>query len=341
MDLLAAWPDARVKEAAARLAMRATINALQQEKSALDWNSVGQWVSQHKPLAYGAIGAAGGGLLGGLSSLHQDPEERQPWRSALSGAIAGGALGLGGGMLHNSFAAQPPEQMTDEIRHTIDAGDPKAVEQLAQAHPGLVDQMKQYGNDVHNPPSAISQGMGQAAAHPGYAAAGGLGGGMAGARTADRLFAPDRHVPPLQRGANAVNLDNYKLPNGEKGLTPAGDLVQDLRTGRISPEMQKELLQDVRPRRVVPPQGEGWVPPGRTLGYRKVPQGFSPQVPGVLRDEVRTLEQSAPALRAGKGMRRLGAGVGGLLGGVGAAYLPDLLQHWDTQQLLQQEGLGQ
>jgi hypothetical protein len=49
-----------------------------------------------------ATGAAIGGGLGGLagygSSMMQDEEDRRPWRSALTGLMAGGALGAGAGL---------------------------------------------------------------------------------------------------------------------------------------------------------------------------------------------------------------------------------------------------
>ncbi len=47
------------------------------------------------PIALSAIGAGGGGLLGGLLNLTRDEEERDPASTMLTGALAGGAAGLG------------------------------------------------------------------------------------------------------------------------------------------------------------------------------------------------------------------------------------------------------
>lgn len=59
----------------------------------------------HPTAALGLGGAALGGLYGGLTSLGQEPEERQPLSRAFTGALAGGAAGLGAGVLHEHLPA--------------------------------------------------------------------------------------------------------------------------------------------------------------------------------------------------------------------------------------------
>lgn len=56
------------------------------------------WVTDpaHRNWRVPLVAAGAGGLLGAASSLGRDPEERQPFQSALTGAVAGGALGAGG-----------------------------------------------------------------------------------------------------------------------------------------------------------------------------------------------------------------------------------------------------
>lgn len=62
-----------------------------------------------------AAGAGIGGAIGGLAGLRQDKEERNTPQNILTGAVSGGALGLGGGLLYGKARGlfdekiQPPE----------------------------------------------------------------------------------------------------------------------------------------------------------------------------------------------------------------------------------------
>lgn len=69
----------------------------------------------HPTAALGLGGAALGGLYGGLTSLGQEPEERQPLSRALTGALAGGAAGIGAGMLHEHL----PPLLDGQSTHTM------------------------------------------------------------------------------------------------------------------------------------------------------------------------------------------------------------------------------
>lgn len=53
----------------------------------------------HETALYGLGGVAAGGLVGGLASLGRDPEDRNTSGSMLTGALAGGAMGVGGGLV--------------------------------------------------------------------------------------------------------------------------------------------------------------------------------------------------------------------------------------------------
>ncbi len=63
-------------------------------------------IKSHPQIAGTLLGAGGGALLGGLSSLGKDPEERQTGNSMLTGALGGAGLGLGASYLAPYFAGQ-------------------------------------------------------------------------------------------------------------------------------------------------------------------------------------------------------------------------------------------
>lgn len=81
------------KEAAAFLADRAM-----EKRAQTPW-----WQS---PAALGLLGAGGGGLLGYMADRSRDEEDRNPLGNALLGAIAGGGLGAGAGLLPQWLEAQ-------------------------------------------------------------------------------------------------------------------------------------------------------------------------------------------------------------------------------------------
>lgn len=63
---------------------------------AKDWLKANPAAAQ--ALLYGGLGMAGGGLIGGLSELSKDPEDRNYGSSMLTGALAGGLAGAGGSL---------------------------------------------------------------------------------------------------------------------------------------------------------------------------------------------------------------------------------------------------
>ena len=60
-------------------------------------NKATDWVKANPEIGGTLLGAGGGALVGGLSSLSRRPEERDTAGSALTGALAGAGLGLGAG----------------------------------------------------------------------------------------------------------------------------------------------------------------------------------------------------------------------------------------------------
>lgn len=99
-----------VKEAAEKLALRRMAGIeLRRLKEAGKTKSAGilDTIKENPILASTLIGGAGGAAFGGLSSLGRRKEERQTGHNMLTGALAGGALGLGGSLA----ATKLPEAM--------------------------------------------------------------------------------------------------------------------------------------------------------------------------------------------------------------------------------------
>ena len=124
------WLDGSMESAIEMLAKRAVVARrvrVAREKAAkgIDWGGLGDqlkgygtkaldWVNTpgQEHLRYPLVGAGVGGLLGGLSSFGRPKEERQPFRSALTGGIAGAGAGLGGGLLRQNWDDLFPDPNT-------------------------------------------------------------------------------------------------------------------------------------------------------------------------------------------------------------------------------------
>ncbi len=108
-----------VKQAAASLARR----AFRRTKQAAVKTAVPEWladvVNPHTTSAISrGIQGAGVGALGGLGlGLLRDDDEARPFSSAITGALAGGAIGAGGQALYNGVSSaktKTPEEVTVE-----------------------------------------------------------------------------------------------------------------------------------------------------------------------------------------------------------------------------------
>ncbi len=101
MEVLSNLLGSTVKEAAEKLAIRRIAGLeIRRLKEAGKTKSAGilDTIKENPILASTLIGGAGGAAFGGLSSLGRRKEERQTGHNILTGALAGGALGLGGSM---------------------------------------------------------------------------------------------------------------------------------------------------------------------------------------------------------------------------------------------------
>ena len=91
------------EDAAALLAKRAVAGQqMRMEKMAQGSDPVGaalEWIKQKPMVSYPLIGAMGGAALGGLMNFGKRKEDRTWLPSMATGAIAGGGLGLGAGLL--------------------------------------------------------------------------------------------------------------------------------------------------------------------------------------------------------------------------------------------------
>jgi hypothetical protein len=91
------WVNGSLADAADMLAKRATVTRrlVKMRKEAIDLSSVGGFLSDNPALRTALIGTGIGAGIGGLTSMVSPKEDRKPFRSMLTGALAGGGLGLG------------------------------------------------------------------------------------------------------------------------------------------------------------------------------------------------------------------------------------------------------
>lgn len=73
-----------------------------------------EWLNDpnHQAIRHGLVGAGVGGLLGAGSQIFRDPEDRQYGSSAMTGALAGGALGGGLGLMRQNMSNLVPDGAT-------------------------------------------------------------------------------------------------------------------------------------------------------------------------------------------------------------------------------------
>lgn len=332
------WDDQQVKEAAEKLAvLSVAVKMFDRSKEAASFaDTLSNWAAQAKdygtkalanvpesarnPLLYAGIGAAGGGLLGGLSSFARDKEERRPFRSALSGALAGAAGGAGLGLLQDHAmptvrsyfggatppaggASLPPEQAAaitamppEQQAAAITALSPEQQASLQQA---ILDQRNTIA--------------------PGNTAAALTGGGVgaaAGVKAMD--YARPKHIMEgsgLGRSSGLLSRGAYDIKPDElyKNHPKAEDFVRNLQQpGHVPLDRQNAILSDATTKRQILPSANS----PASIGRKVLPTGESAHVPGVSREEIRSLAQRGRVnSRAGWKSRAAGGVAGGLLGG--------------------------
>lgn len=353
MDPQTPWDSAQIKQAAEDLAILAVADRLLGEKQAEGFadalrgfaNTARDYVGDawqnlpqkaKNPLLYAGVGAAGGGLLGGLSSLGRDPEERRPFRSALSGALAGAAGGAGLGLLRD----QLPNEMEDLFgmgRSPAKLGppphfDPSNPTDLSQLPDEALTDASHALQRLTDPTKTPA---GQQAAMAGGALAGGLG----GVHAADMRHLGQQGLGPkstlLERGAAGIDVD--KVYKGRTDDMP--DIVRRLQQpGGLAPDIQRDLMQEAHSRQPVGPAQKAsprtWSafspggPPPLSPEFMHQPTEH-PVMSKILKDvetnEIRKLmSQGRQNSRAGLRARGIGGGLGGGLGGVAGGLLGNL-----------------
>lgn len=144
------------------------------------------WIKNHPNIAYPAIGAAGGAALGGLTDMAKADEDRTPWSSMATGALAGGGLGFGGALLSGNptvkkyLSGLSPESVGEKMDSTIqgvkdyfkspsESGAPAAINSdAATAAPAAAssaaspanDGLPAWGNPSHAPKNRVLAELG-------------------------------------------------------------------------------------------------------------------------------------------------------------------------------------
>lgn len=342
MDPLA-WDDQQVKEAAEKLAvLSVAVKMFDRSKEASFADTLSNWAAQAKdygtkalanvpesarnPLLYAGIGAAGGGLLGGLSSFSRDKEERRPFRSALSGALAGAAGGAGLGLLKDHAIPAIREHLGGETP-------PAAPIPSAQVSGILTAPPEQQSALIAALPPAQQAALQQAILDqrntiaPGNTAAigAGIGGGAAaGVKAMD--YARPRHIMEgsgLSRSSGLLARGAYDIKPEElyKNHPKAEDFVRNLQQpGNVPLDRQNAILGDATTKQQILPPADS----PATIGRKALPVGESAHVPGVSREEIRSLAQRGRVnSRAGWKSRAVGGVAGGVAGGLLGDYLYD------------------
>lgn len=345
MDPLA-WDDQQVKEAAEKLAvLSVAVKMFDRSKEAASFaDTLSNWAAQAKdygtkalanvpesarnPLLYAGIGAAGGGLLGGLSSFSKDKEERRPFRSALSGALAGAAGGAGLGLLQDHALPAVRDYLGSGSSGGTAAsggGDLPAAgraslspEQTAAIAAMSPEQQAALQQSILDQRNSIDPGSATATS------AGAIGGAVGGVKAMD--FARPQHVmngSGLGRSSGLLSRGVYDIKPEElyKNHPKAEDFVRTLQQpGGVPLDRQNAIINDaITKQQILPPADSP-----ATIGRKVLPTGESAHVPGVSREEIRSLAQRGRVnSRAGWKSRAAGGVAGGLLGGMAGDYLYD------------------
>jgi hypothetical protein len=180
-------------------------------RAAAGWKSLKPW--QQGLLA----GTGGGAILGGLSSLGRDEEERQPWQSALTGGVAGGLLGAGLGGAYQAYqmpqGPAPAPDATAGLRPADIANMPS--EQIRDLDPSQIVKADAGSNQILNAIDARQRQLVQQARDeagygwaPGVAGTGVAGAGVLGAEAASRQLRPKTDLLGLRKSdiARAMGL---------------------------------------------------------------------------------------------------------------------------------------
>lgn len=303
----------------------------------------------HEALEYGLAGAGLGGLLGGASSFARPKEERHPFRSAISGAMAGAAIGGGGRYAYDHMKnytdnmpgagatgaapgmggvpGKPIPPTPDVVRAA--GGDPSKM--TIQQQIDLLHQVNQA--NAANAPTPIHNSIvgGAVGATAGGAAGQSVGALSRGAKSRLGPGGLKDMAPPVELGkvpdngaASSVTVNQGSPGGGVKIPVNNADPLKSRMSEQGRDYAQEgSALHDIRPGRI------GWGKQLRAVG-KSLGSGFGQgeEINPVL-DNGLTNRQTLSTF--GEGMGKISpTGIAGSIGGglVGAA-IPWLLQHGD------------
>ena len=125
------WVNGSLADAADMLAKRATVTRklTTMKKESIDLSSIGDTLSGNPMLQKALIGAGVGAGIGGVSSMFSPKEKRKPFSSILTGALAGGGLGVGAHYLGKALPSGGGGSGSSSFTHDGNtyALDPKAL----------------------------------------------------------------------------------------------------------------------------------------------------------------------------------------------------------------------
>ena len=268
------------------LSKRAVVSRklVEMNKEAIDisgiGSSVGDFLSDNPAVTKALIGAGVGAGFGGLTSAAKPKEKRKTFRSMLTGALAGGGLGLGAHYLSKTLPT-PSEASTDfthggrtyELDPKALAANPAAMKELnelmaARPGEGLVSGIQGLGSDYIDKHPILASILGADIATQTAGTLAGLSPGSA-ARISPRVDVLQRgyelmkdveDAPGVAKSLDAVNegikatAKNKNLPVGKlqtSAWTTAQNLVStvkdDADEARLLLRKAQEVLTTGRP----------------------------------------------------------------------------------------------
>lgn len=229
------WINGSLTEAADMLSKRAVVTRklVDMQKASIDLSeigsSVGGFLSDNPAVTKALIGAGVGAGVGGLTSVAGPKEERNSLRSMLTGALAGGGLGIGAHYLGKALPDPSSTSTSFEHGGKIHELDPKALSEnpaamrelneLMAARPGegVMGMIGGLGNEYVSKNPIIASILGADVASQTVGTLAGMSPGSA-TRISPR-------VDVLRRGFDLMK-DVEDAPGVTKGLEAVNDAMK-------------------------------------------------------------------------------------------------------------------
>jgi hypothetical protein len=243
------WIHGSVEEAADMLSKRAvtTRQLAGLHKEAISLSSIGQTISSNPALQKALLGAGAGAAVGGLTSLAKPKKKRKSIRSMLTGALAGGGLGVGAHYLSKALPKSPEtvETFTHGGRnYELDpkalASNPAALKELNElmskgTGEGFVGAIESSIGDYKSKHPVLATILGADIATQGLGTLSGMT-GVGRYRVTQRPDIIERGISKLFKDAPTIGKD---LPSTVRRTLEMADNLRELKPNELKPILQE------------------------------------------------------------------------------------------------------